>query len=248
MGERENSEPEQTEQRQSATNRCPVCRGKIDSEAVLCRHCGSNIKDASQGLPQHGGVCPFCRETIHEQATICRHCGSHLVGESAGPSHGGLCPFCREGIDPQAIVCPKCRSTLWQRPGNSLVRVINDGGGGGSSGDCTWDCYDLCRDKTDNSPRECLRKCRGICRPGSGGVIARGVAEMDASALSTGCGCSSGNQPTVWLAGGTGGGGGAGLEKCHYEDGFVCDMNGCRTIKVLVCIKTPGFGSQQPLA
>lgn len=199
MGAGENPDPEQTEKRQSGASRCPACRGEVDPAATLCRHCGSNIVDASRDLPRHGGVCPFCREAIHEQALICRHCGSPVVGDIAGPAHGGECPLCREAIDPQASICPKCRSTLWQRPANGSARAINDGGGGLSTEDCTWHCYDVCRKYTGKSRAECLRRCAAICRPDTEGVFTRSTVSTNAAESSTGCGCGGncGGNPTT---------------------------------------------------
>ncbi|NUT73345.1 zinc ribbon domain-containing protein [Pseudarthrobacter sp. C4D7] len=189
MGNGENSSPEQTPDDAEKLVKCPACWGEIDARAARCRHCGFNIGDASQNLPRHGGVCPFCRESIHEQAIVCRHCGSSVVGESTGPDHGGTCPYCREDIHRQATVCPKCRSVLWQPRGT--LRAINGGSGPGySSDDCTWNCYDLCREKTDKSPRECLRRCRGICRPAAGGTLAR--IRRNEEDQPSGCGCSHG--------------------------------------------------------
>ena len=55
---------------------CPYCKEDIKSDAVKCKHCGSQI---ILTRPSHDGICPYCKETIRSEANKCKHCKSILI-------------------------------------------------------------------------------------------------------------------------------------------------------------------------
>lgn len=70
---------------------CPYCKETVKPDAVLCKHCGSELEPESEG---HGGTCPFCRESIKSDALKCKHCRSVLAaaGLDDGGTHACICP------------------------------------------------------------------------------------------------------------------------------------------------------------
>lgn len=58
------------------TDVCPFCKENIKSDAVKCKHCGSQIIPTK---PSHEGICPYCKETIRPEAVNCKHCQSNLI-------------------------------------------------------------------------------------------------------------------------------------------------------------------------
>lgn len=74
---------------QAATTRtCPYCKEQVLSEAVLCKHCGSQLEPER---PEHGGTCPYCKEQIDPAAIKCKHCRSALSGSDVTQGCGCNC-------------------------------------------------------------------------------------------------------------------------------------------------------------
>ncbi|TKJ33497.1 MAG: hypothetical protein CEE38_20255 [Planctomycetes bacterium B3_Pla] len=62
---------------------CPYCKEDIKTEAIKCKHCGTNVAPEN---PRHEGTCPYCKETIHPEAAKCKHCKSSLDMSSGEPA------------------------------------------------------------------------------------------------------------------------------------------------------------------
>ena len=58
-----------TEQQQVATKPCPYCVEEIRADAVVCKHCRSQLVGQAAA---YGGVCPYCKEDINPEARRCR--------------------------------------------------------------------------------------------------------------------------------------------------------------------------------
>jgi hypothetical protein len=55
----------------AARNQCPYCKETLKPDAIVCRHCHSEVATT---VEPHGGTCPWCKESIHREALKCRHC------------------------------------------------------------------------------------------------------------------------------------------------------------------------------
>lgn len=70
---------------------CPACRGKIQDDALRCKHCGTDL-DVMK--------CPWCAEVIEKDAKKCKHCKSYLDKI--------VCGSCGKHVDMREMSCGEC--------------------------------------------------------------------------------------------------------------------------------------------
>jgi hypothetical protein len=68
-------------QHQGSTT-CPYCLQTISGNALVCRHCSSDLTRRSQETPLSKQRCPYCVETISVNALVCPRCGRDLPERS----------------------------------------------------------------------------------------------------------------------------------------------------------------------
>ena len=82
----------------SELKQCPACNEQIQSAAIKCRYCRSDLTtehnsegDAppSPSSAQAERECPFCSEMIKATAIKCKHCGSVLSATPLTPAVSG---------------------------------------------------------------------------------------------------------------------------------------------------------------
>ena len=118
---------------------CPHCGVLISHNAMMCRHCGSDIPSPQQavatGTSRRTKNCPYCAESIMYDAIKCRYCGSDMptpqqaspmptpqqasttpTPQQAGPTptvrRMKTCPNCAESILYEELKCRYCGSEV----------------------------------------------------------------------------------------------------------------------------------------
>lgn len=63
-------------QNKQTIRKCPYCKEDINSLAIKCKYCYSEVQPEK---PSHGGTCPYCKEDVNPEAIKCKHCKSDLI-------------------------------------------------------------------------------------------------------------------------------------------------------------------------